>query len=114
MGFSFHSTGRVKRAKECWNESHTINGSPRPAKTKEELAGVNRRALTVIVPMMPTLALQAEHPRILRGLKLVRGRLYRASMAHALNDPEPSAARQARAAGQHAEPRSKQGVRLLQ
>ncbi len=24
MGFPFHSSGRVKRAKECWNESRTI------------------------------------------------------------------------------------------
>jgi hypothetical protein len=45
MGFSFHSTGSVERAQECWNESHTINGSPRAAKTKEEPADVNRRAL---------------------------------------------------------------------
>jgi hypothetical protein len=35
----FHSTGCVKRAKECWNESHTTNGSPRPAKTKAKPAG---------------------------------------------------------------------------
>jgi hypothetical protein len=27
MGFSFYSTGGGKRPKECWNESHTINGS---------------------------------------------------------------------------------------
>jgi hypothetical protein len=26
MGFSFHSADCVKRAKEYWNESHTING----------------------------------------------------------------------------------------
>jgi hypothetical protein len=45
MGFSFHSIGSVERAQECWNESHTINGSPRAAKTKEEPADVNRRAL---------------------------------------------------------------------
>jgi hypothetical protein len=44
MGFSLHSTGCVKRAKECWNERRTINGSPRAAKTKEKLADVNRRA----------------------------------------------------------------------
>jgi hypothetical protein len=44
MGFSFHSTGCFKRAKECWNESRTINGSPRPTKTKEKPAdNVNRR-----------------------------------------------------------------------
>ena len=40
MGFSFHSTGCVKRAKECWNESHTIHGST-PAKTKENPTEVN-------------------------------------------------------------------------
>jgi hypothetical protein len=40
VGFSFHSTGCVKRAKECWNESHTIHGST-PAKTKENPAEVN-------------------------------------------------------------------------
>jgi hypothetical protein len=44
MGFSFHSTGCVKSAKECWNESHTINGSPRAAKTKEKPADSTRRA----------------------------------------------------------------------
>jgi hypothetical protein len=42
MDFSFYSTGCVKRAKECWNESHTINRSTRAAKTKEKPAGVNR------------------------------------------------------------------------
>jgi hypothetical protein len=44
MGFSFHYTGRVKRAEEHWNESHTINinWSPRrAAKTKEKPAGLN-------------------------------------------------------------------------
>jgi hypothetical protein len=43
MGFSFHSADCVKRAKECWNESHTINGSARAAKTKEKPAGLRRR-----------------------------------------------------------------------
>jgi hypothetical protein len=43
MGFSFHATGCVKRAKESWNESHAINGSVPTAKTKEKPAGVNRR-----------------------------------------------------------------------
>jgi hypothetical protein len=43
MGFSLHSSGCVKRAKECWNESRTLNGSPRAAETKEKPAGVNRR-----------------------------------------------------------------------
>jgi hypothetical protein len=42
MGFSFHSTGCVKRAKECWNESPTINSSTPAAKTKEKPAEVNR------------------------------------------------------------------------
>jgi hypothetical protein len=42
MGFSFHAAGRVKRAKESWNESHTINGSAPAAKTKEKPAGVNQ------------------------------------------------------------------------
>ena len=28
LGFSFHSTGCVKRAKECWNESQTTNEKP--------------------------------------------------------------------------------------
>ncbi len=41
MGFSFRYTGCVKHAKECWNESHIINGSPRPSKTKEKRGGVN-------------------------------------------------------------------------
>ena len=40
MGFSFRSTGRVQRAKECWNESRAINGSTPAAKTKEKLAEV--------------------------------------------------------------------------
>jgi hypothetical protein len=43
MGYSFRSTGCVKRAKECWNESHTINGSAPAAKTKEKRGGLNRR-----------------------------------------------------------------------
>jgi hypothetical protein len=42
MGFSFYSTGGDKRPKECWNESHTINGSAPAAITKEKPAGVNR------------------------------------------------------------------------
>src|SRR5712671_5811249 len=42
LGFSFHSTGCVKRAKECWNESHSINGSAPAAKTEEKRGGVNR------------------------------------------------------------------------
>ncbi len=29
MGFSVSFTGCVKRPKECWNETHTINGSAR-------------------------------------------------------------------------------------
>jgi hypothetical protein len=45
MGFSFHSIGCVKRAKECWNETHTICAPPCGAKTKEKPAGVNRRPL---------------------------------------------------------------------
>jgi len=44
MGFSFHSTGCVKPAKECRDESHIINGSAPAAKTKEKPAEVNRRA----------------------------------------------------------------------
>ena len=32
MGFSFRSTGCVKRTKECWNESLTINESQHAAK----------------------------------------------------------------------------------
>jgi len=42
MGFSFHATGCVKRAKESWNESHTINGSVPTAKTKEKPAKVKQ------------------------------------------------------------------------
>jgi hypothetical protein len=38
----------------------------------------------------------------------------RASMGNALDDPEPIASRQAGAALEHAEPRAKQSVRLLQ
>jgi hypothetical protein len=41
MGFPFRAAGYAKRAKECWNESHTINGSAPAAKTKENLAEVN-------------------------------------------------------------------------
>jgi hypothetical protein len=44
MGFSFHSADCVKRAKEYWNESHTINGRrarQRPKKTRRvEAAGL--------------------------------------------------------------------------
>ena len=42
MDFSFHSPGCVKRAKECRNERHAINGSPRAAKTKENPARVKQ------------------------------------------------------------------------
>jgi hypothetical protein len=45
MGLSFHSTGCVKGAKECWNESHTLNGSARAAKIKEKPAGLRRQVL---------------------------------------------------------------------
>jgi hypothetical protein len=40
MGFSFHSTGCVKRAKECWNEGHA--GSPGAPKIKEKPAKVKQ------------------------------------------------------------------------
>jgi hypothetical protein len=36
MGFPLHSTGCVKRPQECWNESHTINGSAPAATSKEK------------------------------------------------------------------------------
>jgi hypothetical protein len=42
MGFSFHSHGCVIRSKECRNENHAINGSPRAAKTKENPARVKQ------------------------------------------------------------------------
>jgi hypothetical protein len=42
MGFSFRSIGCVKRPKESWNESHTINESRHAAKTKEKPAGLRR------------------------------------------------------------------------
>ncbi len=45
MGLSFHSTGCVKGAKECWNESHTLSGSARAAKIKEKPAGLRRQVL---------------------------------------------------------------------
>jgi hypothetical protein len=45
MGLSFHSTGCVKGAKECWNESHTLNGSARAAKIKEKPAGLRWQVL---------------------------------------------------------------------
>ena len=55
MGFPFHSSGCVKHAKECWNESRTINGSAPAAKTKEKpTTGVNRRRTAFIVWMMPS------------------------------------------------------------
>jgi hypothetical protein len=50
MGFSFRSTGGVKRAKECWNESHAINGSA-PAATRK-----TRRREPGVPP--------AEHPQV--------------------------------------------------
>jgi hypothetical protein len=58
MGFPLNSTGCVKRPKECWNQSHTINGSTPAAKTKEKPAGLNRRAflrntLAVAGPRLP-------------------------------------------------------------
>jgi len=59
-------------------------------------------------------ALGGRVPRDTTGLELVRSRLDRASMRDALDDPEPFAPRQARVAGQHANSRSKQSVRLLQ
>jgi hypothetical protein len=42
LGFSFHSTGCVKRSKECRNESHAINVSQHVAKTKENPARVKQ------------------------------------------------------------------------
>jgi hypothetical protein len=42
MGFSFHCPGCVKRSKDCRNERHAINGSPRAAKTKEKPAKVKQ------------------------------------------------------------------------
>jgi hypothetical protein len=45
MGFSFPGAGRVKRAKACSTENHTVNAYKSPhaaAKTKEKPAGVNR------------------------------------------------------------------------
>jgi hypothetical protein len=47
MGCSFRSSGYIKRTEECCKESRTINasGSPRrAAKTKDNPAGLNRRA----------------------------------------------------------------------
>jgi hypothetical protein len=49
MGFSFHSTGCVKRAKDCWNESRAVDGSTPAAKTKEKLAEVKRAPSPLIV-----------------------------------------------------------------
>jgi hypothetical protein len=51
MGFSFHPTGYVKRAEDCWNESRAINASasPRAAKTKEKPAGLRWRALQSVL-----------------------------------------------------------------
>jgi len=48
MGFSFHSADCVKRAKECWNESHTINGSAR-GKDQRKTRRVETAGLTVRV-----------------------------------------------------------------
>ena len=61
MGFSFYSTGGGKRPKECWNESHTVNGSAPAAITKEKPAGVNRWALET---RLRTLLLNALNARI--------------------------------------------------
>jgi hypothetical protein len=38
VDFPFRSSGCVRRAKECWNQSRTINGSTPAAKTKEKPA----------------------------------------------------------------------------
>jgi len=45
MGLSFHSTGCVKGAKECWNESHTTQrvGARGKRKTRRvETAGFSQ------------------------------------------------------------------------
>jgi hypothetical protein len=59
MGFSFHSPGCVKRAKECRNESHAINGSPRAAKTK---AKTRRADLAHALAVMSYDAIDVELP----------------------------------------------------
>jgi hypothetical protein len=59
MGFSFLSTGCVKRTKECWNESHTINASALAAKTKKKPAGVSRSRAE-----RPTRLLSLQYPRL--------------------------------------------------
>ncbi len=59
----------------------------------------------VKLQLAPSVCAVCNTPGILRGLKLVRCRLDRASMRHALDNPEPSAPRQARAAGRHAKSR---------
>ena len=53
MGFPFHSTGCVKRAKECWNESHIINGSAPAAKTKKKPASVSQGEREHLLPSEP-------------------------------------------------------------
>jgi hypothetical protein len=53
MGFSFYSTGGGKRAKGCWNESHTIIGSAPAAKTKKKPAGVSQGEREHLLPSEP-------------------------------------------------------------
>src|SRR5712692_10692412 len=80
MGCPLHSTGCVKRPKECWNESHAICAPPCGAKTKEKPAGVNRRPLETPpahtphhMPGRESLWQSSEDPYFLRGLGKTAG-----------------------------------------
>jgi len=53
MGFLFHSTGCVKRAKESWNETHTISASAPAAKTKKKPTGVSQGEHEHLLPSEP-------------------------------------------------------------
>ena len=53
MGFSFYSTGGGKRAKGCWNETHTISASAPAAKTKKKPAGVSQGEHEHLLPSEP-------------------------------------------------------------
>jgi hypothetical protein len=53
MGFSVSFTGCVKRSKECWNETHTINASAPAAKTKKKPAGVSQGGREHLLPSEP-------------------------------------------------------------
>ena len=65
MGVSFHSTGCVKSTEKCWDESCTINRSPRRAtKTQENPASESSRLELQFSSTNRSDRLQATHLKV--------------------------------------------------